>query len=77
MRIIIHGVGAIGGVVGAALVEAGHEVLGIARGRMLEAIRERGLDDDLAQGPRHRRAALASHIPPRSRSAPMTWCCSA
>ena len=43
MRIIIHGVGAIGGVVGAALVEAGHEVLGIARGRMLEAIRAHGL----------------------------------
>lgn len=43
MRIIIHGVGAIGGVVGAALVEAGHEVLGIARGRMLEAIRACGL----------------------------------
>ena len=43
MRIIIHGVGAIGGVVGAALVEAGQEVLGIARGRMLEAIRARGL----------------------------------
>ncbi|MCR8549607.1 ketopantoate reductase family protein [Salipiger sp. P9] len=43
MRIIIHGVGAIGGVVGAALIEAGQEVLGIARGRMLEAIRAKGL----------------------------------
>ncbi len=43
MRIIIHGTGAIGGVVGAALVEAGHEVIAIARGRMLDAIRDRGL----------------------------------
>ena len=32
MRIIIHGVGAIGGVVGAALAESGQEVIGIARG---------------------------------------------
>ncbi|GGG79269.1 2-dehydropantoate 2-reductase [Salipiger pallidus] len=38
MRIIIHGIGAIGGVVGAALVEQGNDVLGIARGRMLEAL---------------------------------------
>ncbi|KAA8609908.1 oxidoreductase [Salipiger aestuarii] len=43
MRIIIHGTGAIGGVVGAALIRAGHEVIGIARGRMLDAIRDSGL----------------------------------
>ncbi|APX22759.1 MAG: oxidoreductase [Rhodobacteraceae bacterium] len=43
MRIIIHGVGAIGGVVGAALAESGQEVIGIARGRMLEAIRADGI----------------------------------
>lgn len=41
MRIIIHGVGAIGGVVAAALLDSGQEVIGIARGRMLEAIRDR------------------------------------
>ncbi|MDO6584287.1 2-dehydropantoate 2-reductase N-terminal domain-containing protein [Salipiger sp. 1_MG-2023] len=43
MRIIIHGVGAIGGVVAAALLATGQEVIGIARGRMLEAIRDKGL----------------------------------
>lgn len=43
MRIILHGVGAIGGVIGAALTEAGTEVVGIARGARLEAIRSRGL----------------------------------
>ncbi|MBN9886164.1 ketopantoate reductase family protein [Salipiger abyssi] len=43
MRIIIHGVGAIGGVVGAALALSGQEVLGIARGRMLDAIRDKGI----------------------------------
>ncbi|WP_289150110.1 2-dehydropantoate 2-reductase N-terminal domain-containing protein [uncultured Salipiger sp.] len=43
MRVIIHGVGAIGGVVGAALIEAGTEVLGIARGRMLAALQAEGI----------------------------------
>lgn len=43
MRFIIYGVGAIGGTFAAALHRAGHEVIGIARGQMLEAIRENGL----------------------------------
>ncbi len=43
MRYIIFGAGAIGGVIGARLHRAGKEVLLIARGRHLEAIRERGL----------------------------------
>ncbi len=43
MRIVIHGMGAIGGVVAAALSRAGHEVVGIARGGMLEAVRRNGL----------------------------------
>jgi len=42
MRFIVHGVGAIGGTFAAALARAGHEVVGIARGRMLEAIRAAG-----------------------------------
>ena len=52
MRIIIHGVGAIGGTVAAALHLAGTETLGIARGAQLDAIRENGLTlrtpDDVA-----------------------------
>lgn len=43
MRIIVYGVGAIGGVVAAALALSGQEVIGIARGKMLDAIRENGL----------------------------------
>jgi 2-dehydropantoate 2-reductase len=43
MRTIVYGVGAIGGTVAAALAIAGCPVVGIARGRQLAAIRERGL----------------------------------
>jgi len=43
MRIIIYGVGAIGGTLAVRLTLAGHEVIGIARGRQLEAIRAGGL----------------------------------
>ncbi len=43
MRFIIYGVGAIGGTVAAALHRSGAEVMGIARGAQLEAIRQKGL----------------------------------
>jgi 2-dehydropantoate 2-reductase len=43
MRIVVYGVGAIGGTVAASLALAGIEVAGIARGAMLEAIRTSGL----------------------------------
>lgn len=43
MRFIVYGVGAVGGVVAAALVRAGYEVLGIARGARVEALRRAGL----------------------------------
>ena len=43
MRVIIYGVGAIGGVIAVRLARSGHAVIGIARGKQLEAIRERGL----------------------------------
>lgn len=43
MRFVIYGVGAIGGTFAAALTQAGHAVIGVARGRMLEAIRADGL----------------------------------
>lgn len=43
MRIIIYGVGAIGGTVAAGLARAGQKVIGIARGARLEAIRGEGL----------------------------------
>lgn len=43
MRIIVYGVGAIGGTIAARLAENAQEVAGIARGRQLQAIREKGL----------------------------------
>jgi 2-dehydropantoate 2-reductase len=43
MRYLIYGAGAIGGAIGAVLRDSGQEVTLIARGRHLEALRERGL----------------------------------
>jgi len=43
MRIIVYGLGAVGGGIAAALATVGHEVVGIARGAMAEALRERPL----------------------------------
>ena len=43
MRFVVYGAGAIGGVVGGRLAEAGHEVVLIARGTHHDAIRDDGL----------------------------------
>jgi 2-dehydropantoate 2-reductase len=43
MRIIIVGIGAIGGTVAGALTRSGADVVAVARGRQLEAMRARGL----------------------------------
>jgi 2-dehydropantoate 2-reductase len=43
VRFVVYGAGAVGGVIGARLFQAGHEVVLIARGAHYEAIRERGL----------------------------------
>ncbi len=43
MRLIVFGVGAVGGVVAGRLLEHGHEVVGIARGAHYEAIRAGGM----------------------------------
>jgi 2-dehydropantoate 2-reductase len=43
MRFVVYGAGAIGGVVGARLVQGGYDVTLIARGAHYEAIRDRGL----------------------------------
>lgn len=43
MRIVIYGIGAIGGTVAAQLSRSGCQVVGIARGRQLEAVRSHGL----------------------------------
>lgn len=43
MRIIVYGVGAVGGVIATGLAHSGQEVIGIARGARLDAIRDTGL----------------------------------
>jgi len=43
MRVIVYGVGAVGGTIAARLALSGSEVVGIARGQMLEAIRANGV----------------------------------
>lgn len=43
MRFVIYGAGAIGGVIGGRLFQAGHDVTLVARGTHLDAIRDRGL----------------------------------
>lgn len=50
MRFIVYGVGAIGGTLAARLALSGQEVLGIARGAMLDAIRADGLTFTSANG---------------------------
>ncbi len=43
MRVVIYGAGAVGGVIGVRLQQHGHDVVLIARGAHLDAIRARGL----------------------------------
>ncbi len=43
MRFAVVGAGAVGGVIGGRLFESGHDVVLVARGRHLEAIRSDGL----------------------------------
>lgn len=50
MRYLILGAGAVGGVVGARLFQAGHQVVLLARGPHLDAIRQRGLRFETPEG---------------------------
>lgn len=43
MNIVIYGIGGVGGYFGARLAQAGHDVTFIARGKHLEAIKQKGL----------------------------------
>ncbi len=68
MRVLIHGAGAVGGYFGALLARGGHEVVFVARGDNLAALRARGLtirlaDDTLAL-PVHVVAGPAEAPPP-------------
>lgn len=65
MRFIVHGAGAVGGLIGARLSAAGEDVVLIARGAHHDAIRDRGLtvvtDDGDPDAPDGRRATF--HLP--------------
>lgn len=61
MRIVILGSGAIGGSVGARLVQAGHDVQFVARGPHGAAIRDRGLRVDAPDGSFAIRADVVEH----------------
>ena len=43
MKFVVYGVGAVGGVIAAKLALSGAEVVGIARGAQLDALRKTGL----------------------------------
>ena len=55
MRIIVYGIGAIGGAIAAQLSFSGYKVAGIARGKQLEAVRAAGLSLFTPQGTRSAR----------------------
>jgi 2-dehydropantoate 2-reductase len=50
MRFVVFGVGAIGGMLGGKLARAGYDVVGIARGKHLEALQKNGLTIETATG---------------------------
>jgi 2-dehydropantoate 2-reductase len=63
MRIAVMGAGAVGGYFGAKLAAAGHELIFIARGRNLAALKQHGLCIDSFQGNLHIRKALFTDDP--------------
>ncbi|MGP4114886.1 ketopantoate reductase family protein [Streptomyces sp. 4N509B] len=60
MRYIIIGAGAVGGTIGGRLFESGHEVVLVARGAHLAALRERGLTLRTPDGTRTLRVPTAA-----------------
>ena len=61
MRIAVMGTGAVGGYFGAKLATAGHELVFIARGKHLDAMRRTGLRIDSPAGKLHIRDALITN----------------
>lgn len=63
MRIVVLGSGGVGGYFGAQLARAGHEVLFVARGAHLQALRADGLRVDSPLAPVHLQPVRASDDP--------------
>lgn len=62
VRYIVHGAGAVGGVVGACLFEAGADVLLVARGAHLEALQANGLRFGTYEGERTLAIPVVGHV---------------
>ncbi|MDN5844116.1 MAG: 2-dehydropantoate 2-reductase, partial [Alcaligenaceae bacterium] len=63
MRILVVGAGGVGGYFGARLASAGHDVVFMARGAHLAAIRERGLRVESPLGNMHLQQVSATDTP--------------
>lgn len=61
MRVVVYGAGAIGGLVAGLLHASGTDVVAIARGAHLDAIRSRGLQVMLPEGAHTYRLPVAGH----------------
>lgn len=66
-RFVIYGAGAVGGVIGGNLAGAGHEVVLLARGKHLEALRSGGLRLETGEGTR------TYEVPAFERPAEVDW----
>jgi 2-dehydropantoate 2-reductase len=75
MRIAIVGTGGIGAPLGASLATAGQDVVFLARGAHLTAMRTNGLRVEGDRGETVVRQSRQRPTPPQS--APSIWCCSA
>jgi 2-dehydropantoate 2-reductase len=74
MRIAIFGVGGVGGYFGGRLAQVGEEVIFIARGRHLQAMREMGLRVESVHGDFTIQPALVTDTQPRpARLRPSSW----
>ena len=75
MRIAIMGSGAVGGYFGAKLAEVGHEVVFIARGAHLEAMRRVGLRILSPNGNRHIQTAVFAGSPAEAHAVDLVLFC--
>ncbi len=75
MRIAIMGSGAVGGYFGAKLVEAGHDVVFIARGGHLEAMRKTGLRILSPNGDLHIQRATYTDSPTEAKAVDLVLFC--
>ena len=69
MRIVVMGTGGVGGYFGARLASAGHEVVFVARGKHLEAIRANGLFIESTRGDLHLQSVNVVETPDKAEAA--------